>query len=307
MLPIFGTVQNALSVKRCFPFPLSFSPPPPSTNHSLPPPPLSSSQARPHHFPQSRVTTLKCSFSSAPHLCWLVGFFVKVVCMCNLAWHLCHQHLSVCSSGSTQHMWRFRLLTITVSLSPWMQLRCSVFSLDGDLRPWLAAPEVEGGGGEGALLAGCSPLSSSYFSQLTSIAHLLLTVRRPHCFCPSCGPLTHILHTTFVSLFPAADFLKSIHRTLNATVSTLASLSTTIYGCFMAIGPRGKCMGCNQHCSLTWVTHHTDISLLLYQAWGFTRPHLKPYNCVYTRAVTLRHSLAAVSRRDNWSLCRNKS
>lgn len=74
-----------------------------------------------------------------------------------------------------------------------MQLRSGVFSLDGDLRPPLAAPEVEEGGGEGfseqvskpplcSLVSVGSVFSSAPWgstqpaSQPSSVAH------RPHRF-----------------------------------------------------------------------------------------------------------------------------
>lgn len=74
-------VQNGLSVKRCFPFPICFSPPPPLTNHSAP---LSSTPRPPHPFPS---VTSHDALTQLSHfnLCWLVAFLGSV-CIYFIDW-----------------------------------------------------------------------------------------------------------------------------------------------------------------------------------------------------------------------------
>lgn len=79
-------------------------------------------------------------------------------------------------------------------ISAWMQLRSGMFSLDGDLRPWLAAPEVQQGGGEEVSVRSASRLSGlcwlvvllpapwSFTQPTSQPSHLPLTAHEPHHF-----------------------------------------------------------------------------------------------------------------------------
>lgn len=237
MLPIFGT--ECPQCEKMLQFPLSFSPPPSSTNHNRPlsvqpassslllgsPPPIVSLSH------ESRLS--KRSFFLSD-LCWLVGFFsgsaTSGTCMtpASLVPHVSCQRDCV-------DVW-----VSNNSISPWMQLWSGVFRLDGSLRPWLAAPEVEEE--EEQEERGCQSRSASRLSGLcwlgvllsapwsfteptpqpSSVAHLPLAVPQPHIFSPN-SPTSHITACYFC-------FIISCHwlppEYVNSTVSTLSSLYT---------------------------------------------------------------------------------
>lgn len=140
-------VQNALSVKRCFPFPLSFSPPPSSTNHNLPLREQPASSSSPPHQPspfislshESRLSNTACPFQIFADLwvsLWSTSEYTRKTPVSLIPEILFQGDCTAC-------------VDVWVSyncISAWMQLWSGVFGLDGDLRPPLAAPEVEEGG-----------------------------------------------------------------------------------------------------------------------------------------------------------------
>lgn len=193
-------VQNALSVKRCFPFPLSFSPPPSSTNHNLPLRVQPASSSSPPHQPspfislshESRLSNTACPFQIFADLwvsLWSTSEYTRKTPVSLIPEILFQGDCTAC-------------VDVWVSyncISAWMQLWSGVFGLDGDLRPPLAAPEVEEGGGGGVQSRSGSCVSGLCwvgvllsvpwsFTQPTpqpsSVARLPLTVHRPHHFSP---------------------------------------------------------------------------------------------------------------------------